>query len=334
MTIDQHCEMQQLVQPPAQATADASRLAFTTMDAPPPAVLMPVTSVMPLEAIQIQPNGHSEPLDLDGLTASVRQHGVLEPLVVSADGRLLAGWRRLEAARRAGLSTVPVRVCEISDERAAIEIGLIENIERTDLDPMRRSRCYQALLQQGATVEEIARMVGEKSGHVYQHLALLELHPTVQQAVQSRALSFTDARAFTKLGLEDQAEVLESIQSASSHTANGRPICSRQVRLRVHAQRVLRLAKPATAMLDGEGAEPLKGNYGTLFERENGLEHPENQGTQSDPLAELNALIAEMIAAAEGEDQVRDWARRLSRILKELRDAAAPGMPATQSRLW
>ena len=326
MTLTQDWKTTELFQSPPPTNSDVNRLALATMEEPPPVALMPVA------AIQIHPNGHGEPVNLDGLTASIREHGVLQPLVVSADGRLLAGRRRLEAARRAGLEMVPVRLCEIEDERAAIEIGLIENIERTDLDPLTRARCYRALLEQGAGVEEVAALVGQETSHVYQHLALLDLHRDVQQAVETRSLSFLDARNFGKLAADDQATVLTSLQEEVRSKADGKPLSSRHIRLRVDAQRVMRLAKTDAVAPHGEKAAAPKGNYTALFEGDDELKRdPEEANT--DPLTQLNGLIAEMIAAAQGEDQVRGWARRLSLILEALQDACAKTPTIVQDRL-
>ena len=83
---------------------------------------------MPLGSILVSPNGDAQATGLDGLVASIRAKGLLQPLIVAPDGRLLAGRRRLEAARRAGLELVPVRVCAVTSERSAIEIGLVENV--------------------------------------------------------------------------------------------------------------------------------------------------------------------------------------------------------------
>ena len=326
MTLTQDWKTTELLQPPTPAISDVNRLALAAMEEPPPVALMPVA------AIQIHPNGHGELVDLDGLTASIREHGVLQPLVVSADGRLLAGRRRLEAARRAGLEMVPVRLCEIEDERAAIEIGLIENIERTDLDPLTRARCYRALLEQGAGVEEVAALVNQETSHVYQHLALLDLHQDVQQAVETRSLSFLDARNFGKLSADDQATVLTGLQQEARGKPDGKPLSSRQIKLRVDAQRVMRLAQCAAVSRDGERTAAPKGDYAGLFESE---EEPKRNPKElnRDPFTELNALVAEMVSAAQGEDPVRGWARRLSHILEALKEACVNKPKIVQDRL-
>jgi len=297
----------------------------------------PPVAEMPVASILASPNGDGKATDLDRLVTLYRARGVLVPLIVAPNGRLLAGRRRLEAARRAGLTTVPVRICEITNERAAIEISLVENVEWSDLDPLTRARSYHALIEQGATVEEIAELVGQGTGHVYQHLQLLDLHPEVQQALHTRTLSFADARALAPLEIEDQAAVFQEIRGAV------KPLTSRQVKARVDARRVMRLVRQSAKRDDrpqdgdaeqGDGAP--QGNYAALFETEEATADGATPIPVSNPRDELNALIAEMIATSQGEDQVRAWARRLSHILEKLDKAhhniAEPQSPA-QERL-
>ena len=285
------------------------------------ASLVPVAQI-PIESILVNRNGHGELSDLEGLTASIKERGVLEPLIITPERRLLAGRRRLEAARRAGLAMVPVRVFEIADERTAIEIGLVENVQRADLDPLTRAKAYRGLMELGASVEEIARLVGQGAGHVYQHLGLLELHPQVQEAVHTRRLSFADARSFKPLASEEQATLLQEIQRSL------KPLSSRQVKARVDARRVMRLVQQAQAEREQTSAQESNepsGKYDLLFEADEPSSLTHAQSNLGNPLDDLNALIGEMIAAAQGEDQVRTWARRLSYILERLQgESTAP----------
>ena len=195
---------------------------------------------MPIGSILVSPNGDAQATDLDGLVTSIRKQGVLQPLIIAPNGRLLAGRRRLEAARRAGLELVPVHVCAVTSERSAIEISLVENVERSDLDPLTRAKSYHALIEHGATVEEVADLVGQGTRHVYQLLQLLDFHPDVQNAVHTRTLTFADARALVLLEIEDQVAVLQEIR------ASAKPLTSRQVKVRVDARRVMGLASVTT----------------------------------------------------------------------------------------
>jgi ParB/RepB/Spo0J family partition protein len=283
---------------------------------------------MPIGSILVSPNGDAQATDLDGLVTSIRKRGVLQPLIIAPNGRLLAGRRRLEAARRAGLELVPVHVCAVTSERSAIEISLVENVERSDLDPLTRAKAYHALIEHGATVEEVADLVGQGTRHVYQLLQLLELHPEVQHALHTRALSFADARALVLLENDDQVAVLQEIR------ASVKPLTSRQVKARVDARRVMRLVQKSAQrdehpQKEGGSASAdspqdqtpsvVAGNYGALFEIEEVTPMAVQEPT-ANPLEQLDALIAEMVAAAQGEDHVRGWARRLSHLLGTLRD--------------
>jgi hypothetical protein len=132
---------------------------------------------------------------------------------------------------------------------------------------------------------------------------LLNLHADVQEALHARKLSFADAQTLAPLPAEDQAAVLAEIQSA------GKPLASRQVKAIVNTRRALAAAKRQSQ------ATRLDGNFATLFD----LDPPARSAADTfDSLPELNAVIGEMIAAAEGEDRIRGWARRLSRILEQL----------------
>jgi len=329
MTLAQVLSAEELLVPPSVETANPILSRFL------PLVDWDVSNVpvaqIPIEAIVVNRNGYGEMSDLDGLTASIQTHGMLEPLIITPERRLLAGRRRLEAARRAGLAMVPVRVFEIADERMAIEIGLVENVERADLDPLTRAKAYRELMELGASVEEIARLVGQGAGHVYQHLGLLDLHPEVQEAVHTRRLSFADARSLKPLTSEEQATLLQEIQQSP------KPLSSRQVKARVDARRVMRLVQQAQEERkhapEQESDEP-NGNYAFLFETAEPHDVVQPKSNPANPLGDLNILIGEMIAAAQGEDQARTWARRLSHILERLQgEPVAPKAHDQQGRL-
>ncbi|CAG0942632.1 partial Chromosome-partitioning protein ParB, partial [Anaerolineae bacterium] len=148
MTLTQALSTEELFVQPSMGTSNPTLSRFLPL-ANWDVSSLPVAQ-MPIEAIVVNRNGYGEMSDLDGLTTSIRTHGMLEPLIITPERRLLAGRRRLEAARRAGLAMVPVRVFEIADERTAIEIGLVENVERADLDPLTRAKAYRELMELGA----------------------------------------------------------------------------------------------------------------------------------------------------------------------------------------
>jgi ParB family transcriptional regulator, chromosome partitioning protein len=141
---------------------------------------------------------------LGELAASIREHGVLQPLLVRprAGGgfELIAGERRLRASKLAGLDAVPVRVQD-RDDRETLELALIENLQRDDLAPLDEAAGYQSLLDDfGLTQEELARRVGKSRPAVANTLRLLQLPEPVRDELRSGRLSAGHARALLALG--------------------------------------------------------------------------------------------------------------------------------------
>jgi len=165
-----------------------------------------------------QPRAAIHPDTLDDLAASIKEHGILQPLIVTreADGRytLIAGERRWQAAKKAGLKEVPVLVREASDQER-LELALIENVQRADLNPLETAEAYRQLHEEfGLTHEEIARRVGKSRVAVSNTLRLLQLPPGVQAALAAGQISEGHARAL--LGLptpQAQSAVLQTILS-------------------------------------------------------------------------------------------------------------------------
>ncbi|HUP48573.1 MAG TPA: ParB/RepB/Spo0J family partition protein [Thermoanaerobaculia bacterium] len=157
---------------------------------------------IPLE--QISPNPHQprrnfNETSIEELARSVREHGIVQPLVVTRAGdryKLIAGERRFRAAQRAGLRTVPAIVKELIKEGDALQIALIENIQREDLNPMEEATAYRQLHEEfGLTQEEISRRVGKERSTVANFLRLLKLPDAVKKLLASGELSMGHARA-------------------------------------------------------------------------------------------------------------------------------------------
>ncbi|MEW6568815.1 MAG: ParB/RepB/Spo0J family partition protein [Chloroflexota bacterium] len=175
---------------------------------------------IPLDAIRPnprQPRSRIDEEDLKQLAASIRDHGVLQPLIVSAQGLeggfvLIAGERRLEAARLAGLATVPVVVRQ-ADESQHLSLALIENLQRTDLNPLEAAEGYRQLVEDfGLSQERVAALVGKSRVAISNTLRLLKLAPAVRKALESGEISEGHARAL--LGLptaQSQAAALQTI---------------------------------------------------------------------------------------------------------------------------
>lgn len=163
-----------------------------------------------------QPRTHFDSQQLEELAASIREHGILQPLVVSpeSDGTytLIAGERRLEAARLAGLRTVPVIVRQTGD-RQRLELALIENIQRSDLNPLEQAEAYRQLHEEfGLSHEEIAQRVGKSRVAVTNTLRLLALAEPVKQALLEGTISEGHARALLALpSSEAQVAALRTV---------------------------------------------------------------------------------------------------------------------------
>lgn len=145
---------------------------------------------------------------LDELAASIAEKGILQPLIVtrSEDGfELVSGERRWRAAQRAGLRSVPVLVREV-DEREMLEIALVENLQREDLDPIDEALGYRRLLEEfELTQADLARRVGKSRPAIANALRLLDLPEEVRERVKAGALTAGHARAL--LGLEDRSSL-------------------------------------------------------------------------------------------------------------------------------
>jgi ParB family chromosome partitioning protein len=164
-----------------------------------------------------QPRKEFEESALAEMVESIIQHGVLQPLLVRPfEGayQLIAGERRLLAARKAGLAKVPCRVVDL-DERGVCEVAIIENVQRTDLNDLEKAQAFQDYLDKFAsTIEELAGRLGKNRSTVSNCLRLLELPDFVKIALQSRRISAGHARALLPLDEEaDQIAMCQRIES-------------------------------------------------------------------------------------------------------------------------
>lgn len=146
-----------------------------------------------------QPRKRFDSETLDDLADSIREHGVIQPLTVrrlsSGYYQIIAGERRWRAAKQAGLSEVPAVVIE-ADDRKVLELGLVENLQREDLDPMEEAEGYSALIQEyGLTQEEVSQRMGKSRSSVANALRLLTLPQGVRPLVEDGRLSPGHARA-------------------------------------------------------------------------------------------------------------------------------------------
>ena len=164
---------------------------------------VPVTAIRPNP---YQPREHFDEEELASLAESIREVGILQPILLrqTDDGyELIAGERRWRAARRVGLQHVPALVRD-TDDASALEHALVENVHRSDLNVLEEAAAYQQLVEDfGLTHEEVAIRVGRSRTSVTNTLRLLQLPPSVQRLVRDRSLTMGHARAL--LGTPDPA---------------------------------------------------------------------------------------------------------------------------------
>ena len=168
---------------------------------------------------RIKPNPHQprkrfDPESLATLTASIAEHGVLQPILVTEtiDGyQLVAGERRLRAAQAAGLDRIPALVRQLAD-RDQLELALVENLQREDLDPIETADAYRQLIDEFRfTQDALATRVGRARSTVANTLRLLDLAPGIQTAVADGRLTEGHGRAIGGLATELQDRVLDSV---------------------------------------------------------------------------------------------------------------------------
>jgi ParB family chromosome partitioning protein len=171
---------------------------------------------LPIELLKPNPNNPRRAFSesqLDELAQSIRDRGIIQPIIVRPSGHdsyeIVAGERRWRAAQRAGLHDVPVVVVEVSDGDA-LQLAIIENIQRADLNPIEEASAYQRLADQfGYSQEEVAKTVGKSRPHIANTLRLLKLNKAVQELVIGNRLDAGHARIL--VGLEDQTELADLI---------------------------------------------------------------------------------------------------------------------------
>ena len=224
------------------------------------AVSLPISQVEP--GLN-QPRKRFDPEALDDLTDSIRVHGIIQPLTVRrlASGyyQIIAGERRWRAAKAAGLTEVPVVIIE-ADDRKVMELGLIENLQREDLNPAEEARGYQVLMEEyGLTQEQVAQQMGKSRPAITNTLRLLALPDDLMAMVESGALSAGHARAI--LGAPTAA-----LRREAARQVVERQLSVRQTEALVRAlqkpQREPKKSDPDLGLYLGELEKDLTGRLG------------------------------------------------------------------------
>ncbi len=199
-------------EPPQEEPAAAPAAAESKEEAPKPAQEAENAAAVTVRISQVEPN-RSQPRQvfdeeaLEELAASIRQYGILQPILVQDRGdhyEIIAGERRWRAAIKAGLREVPVVIRSYS-EQEIMELSLIENIQRQDLNPIEEAEAYSRLIEEfGLKQEEIAERVSKSRTAVTNSLRLLKLDPRVRQMLTDKTLSMGQARALLALTIPEE----------------------------------------------------------------------------------------------------------------------------------
>lgn len=239
--------------------------------------------LLPLHKVEPNPNQPRKDFDeeeLQALADSIAKHGVMQPLTVREAGsgyyQIIAGERRWRAARLAGLKDIPAVVIE-ADDRKTMELALIENLQRQDLNPVEEALGYQSLISDyGLTQEDAAKQVGKSRPAVANALRLLTLCPDVLEQVRSGALSAGHARAILMLKTEkQQKEAGQKIAALGLSVRQAELLCKNLAKGPTGSQQTITLAVDYIAECEkslskqlGRGVKIVNGKRKGRFELE------------------------------------------------------------------
>lgn len=218
-----------------------------------------------LQPNPLQPRGFIAPDLLTDLVDSIKEHGVIEPLVIAktpAGYQIIAGERRWRASKLAGLSTVPVIIKETS-AKGMLEMAIVENVQRVDLNPIDRALAFQRLIEEfGLTVTEMAKRIGKSESYVSNTMRLLALPDAIKDGLVSGAISEGHARAIAGLNdvklmvdayktiLSENASVRRAEDLARRMKANSDQAPTHKVE-RIHSDELDRIAKDLAQSVNG-----------------------------------------------------------------------------------
>lgn len=252
---------------------------------------LPLTSLIPST---VQPRRQFDDVMLEALATSIKSQGVLQPLLVrpakmQGQYEIIGGERRWRAAKMAGLTSVPVIIRELDDGRA-LEVALVENVQRADLNPLEEAAGYQRLVAEfNYTHEDMARVTGKSRSHITNLLRLLALPDKIKECVNNGLLSMGHARAL--LGLAEDPEL--QLRAANRVIKN-------QLSVRETEDLVRNLVRPNQPARGRRPADPKISALETLMQERVGLKvairQKDTKGGGSvriffDSVDELSALL-------------------------------------------
>jgi len=227
------------------------------------------------------PRRHFAPEDIAELAQSIAEHGVVQPLLVrpspAQDGcyELIAGERRWRAAQEAGLAEVPVLLRDV-DDRTALELAIIENVQRADLNPVEEAEGYNRLIEEyGYLQADLAKIIGKSRSHVTNMLRLLKLPPEVLELLSSGRLTMGHARCL--INTENPSELARQIVAEGLSVRQAEQLAARSVGAKAEAggaakaqatkekdPAMLTLEKTLTSRLGSQVAIALKNRGGEI----------------------------------------------------------------------
>jgi ParB family chromosome partitioning protein len=203
------------IQPPTGATRTSAEVAIPPDDG----TIVGITAAIDITKVRpnrLQPRQDFDKQALEDLTKSIKEKGVIQPITVRRveDGyELIAGERRVRASIEAGLTQIPAYILDVQSDAAMLEIALIENVQRENLNPVEVAMGYQRLIEEcSLTQEEVALKVGKDRSTVTNFLRLLRLPLEIQESLRGKAITMGHARSMLALeSREDQLAVLKSV---------------------------------------------------------------------------------------------------------------------------
>lgn len=212
------------------------------------ALFLPIRTIEPSKT---NPRKNFDKAELDELTNSIREHGVLQPVLarpIAGNGHyeLVAGERRYRAAVAAGLGYIPAMVRELTDEQA-LEMQVIENLQRADLHPLEEAEGYEQLMKKhGHSAEDLAAKVGKSKAYVYARLKLTALGPAARKAFYAGSLSPSIALLLARIPVPDlQAKATKEILDEGRYVGNDdkEPMSVREAKEHIHDNYMLALSQ-------------------------------------------------------------------------------------------
>ena len=194
-----------------------------------------------------QPRTNFEENALQELSDSIKQHGIIQPLTVRKLGydryQLISGERRFRASQMAGLTEVPAYI-RIADDQEMLEMALVENIQREDLDPIEVSLSYKRLIDEcNLTQEQLSEKVGKQRSTVTNFLRLLKLPAPIQKALRDREISMGHAKALINIDNEDRQLAIFALTLEQDYSVRQIEDMARTEKLKV-TPKVIKVAKP------------------------------------------------------------------------------------------